>query len=197
MTRHSLFKSVLLTGFVTLLCASSETAQAQVEKPFKINGSGFAPTGLSIPPEFGGTSAPAPHYIQGNATHLGRHRGAGAEVTLNAVVNQSDGSISGAFESGIPFRFEGANGDVLSCTYGDTNNGAATQGNYKLTPVGSGKYIANFVAEFVPVSDECSGKFAGVTGSWIMYATSKPFILGKAFEYSWHGEGTLTFMKGK
>jgi hypothetical protein len=196
MTCHSRFKSVLLTGLVTLLCVSSETAQAQVEKPFKINGQGIGPTGLPLPGQ-----PPRPHFIEGNATHLGRHCGRGAVQTLDVVgVDPDTGVISGIFESNPGFKFYGANGDVLACTYGDPDKGADEQGTFTLTPVPGkpGQYVANFIAEFVP-TDECTGKFEGVTGSWIMYAVSKPFVLGsnERFYYSWHGEGTLTFKKRK
>ena len=58
---------------------------------------------------------------------------------------------------------------------------------------------AAWIAEFVPVSDQCTGKFAGVTGSWIMYAFSEPFVLGSTdpVYYLWEGDGSLTFQKGK
>ena len=46
---------------------------------------------------------------------------------------------------------------------------------------------------------QATGKFAGATGSWVMYARSAPFILGTNFpvDYSWEGEGRLTFRKGR
>jgi hypothetical protein len=58
---------------------------------------------------------------------------------------------------------------------------------------------AAWIAEFVPVPDQCTGKFSGVTGSCIMYAFSEPFVLGSSdpVDYSWEGEGSLTFKKGK
>lgn len=199
MTRSFPFTSVLLTALVAVVSLAAQSAQAQVTKPFKINGQGVAPIGLSYPESVGGTGDAVPHCIAGNAHFLGRHYGEGTELTLTAVINPADGSIAGTFESGSSFQFKGANGDILSCTYGDTDRGASTQGTYTLTPVstpGFGElYIANFIAEFVPQSNECTGKYAGVTGRWVMYATSKPFRLGSTdrFHYSWHGEGTLTF----
>ena len=56
---------------------------------------------------------------------------------------------------------------------------------------------AAWIAEFVPVPDESTGKFAGVTGSWIMYAYSAPFVLGSSdpVDYWWHGQGTLTYQR--
>jgi hypothetical protein len=58
---------------------------------------------------------------------------------------------------------------------------------------------AAWIAEFVAVPEASTGKFAGVTGSWIMYAFSEPFVLGSddPVVYSWEGEGTLTFRQGK
>ena len=61
------------------------------------------------------------------------------------------------------------------------------------------RYVSWFIAEFVPVSADCTGKFAGVTGSWIMYAVSEPFLLGSTepINYSWEGNGQLNFKKGR
>jgi hypothetical protein len=58
---------------------------------------------------------------------------------------------------------------------------------------------AAWMAEFVPVPEASTGKFAGVTGSWIMYAYSEPFLLGSddPDDYSGEGEGTLTFPEGQ
>ena len=75
-------------------------------------------------------------------------------------------------------------------------------GEVTLYPVGDGSFIAVFVAEFNPVPAKCTGRFAKVTdGSFIMVATSEPFFLlattTTPFAYSWEGEGTLTFRKGK
>jgi hypothetical protein len=46
--------------------------------------------------------------------------------------------------------------------------------------------------------DLSTGKFAGVTGSWVMYARSEPFVLGSSDPviYSWEGEDELTFPRG-
>ena len=62
-----------------------------------------------------------------------------------------------------------------------------------------------FIQEFVPVPEESTGKFATITGgSFIMIATSEPFPLDISpegytppFAYTWVGEGTLEFAKGK
>lgn len=91
----------------------------------------------------------------------------------------------------------------MVCIYGRTGaGGASTPGTFALIPVdelGDDIYVAIFVAEFVPVSNACTGKFAGVSGSWIMYAFAEPFQLGSSdpLEYSWSGDGSLNFKKGK
>jgi hypothetical protein len=185
----ALMMGIALTGSPT---------HAQVVKPFKIKGAGVGPEGLPLPgPEI------RPHSIVGEATHLGRHTGEGYVRTDSAVFNP-DGTITGEFGSGAPFVFTGANGEELVCWYGRIDHGASTPGTFTLTileVLADGNLIveAAWVAEFVPVSDECTGKFAGVTGSWVMYAYSEPFVLASSdpVNYSWTGEGTLTFQRGK
>jgi len=95
-------------------------------------------------------------------------------------------------------EFMTADGDVLSCEYGRTEFGASEPGTFLLAPLpefGPGVYMAFFIAEFVPQPDQCTGKFAGVSGSWVMYAVSEPFVLGSIDPtgYSWEGNGSLTF----
>ena len=96
----------------------------------------------------------------------------------------------------------GANGDKLACHYGRTDSGASEPGTFELTIVdvlddGSLVVEALWIAEFVALPDECTGKFAGVTGSWIMYARSEPFVLGSddPVYYWWEGEGRLRFAR--
>jgi hypothetical protein len=181
------------------LVPGSPQTHAQVVKPFKITGEGVGPLGLPLPGQ-----GPGFHNIIGQATHLGRHYGEGTVETDTAVFDPTTGLITGEFGSGSPFVFTGANGDQLVCYYGRTNHGASEPGTFTLAIVGvteEGSLVveAAWIAEFVPVSDQCTGKFAGVTGSWIMYAFSEPFVLGSTdpVYYSWEGEGALTFKKGK
>jgi hypothetical protein len=188
-----------LVGWVVALAAVATPAQAQVPKPFKITGEGVGPLGLPLPGQ-----EPRPHWIVGEATHLGRHFGEGTVRTDSAALNPDTGLIEGEFGSGSPFVFVGANGDRLACYYGRTDHGASQPGTFDLTILGAledGSLIvqAAWVAEFVPVPGLCTGKFAGVTGSWIMYAFSEPFVLGSddPVAYRWEGEGILTFRKGK
>lgn len=184
---------VPMVAMVATLSMLSYDAQAQV-KPFKITGEGVASFGLPFP----GQPARA-HIVEGTATHLGKHHGAGS-IQTNSVAPQPDGSLTGEFESGQPFVFTGANGDILSCNYGRTDLGASTPGTFTLIPViEPGVYMAIFVAEFVPISADCTGKFKGVTGSWVMYAATEPFVLGSTdpIEYAWEGSGELTFKKEK
>jgi hypothetical protein len=144
------------------------------------------------------------HWIVGEATHLGRHYGEGRVQTDTAIPDLEKGQITGEFGSGSAFVFVGANGDRLVTWYGRTDHGASEPGTFILTIVGvapDGNMIvqAQWIAEFVAVPEESTGKFAGVTGSWIMYARSEPFILGSddPVSYSWEGEGELTFRRGR
>jgi hypothetical protein len=170
------------------------SAQAQV-KPFKIRGSGTALEGLPLPGQ-----DPRPHDIAGNATHLGRYTGIGTVQTDTAVFHPETGTFAGEFGSGSPYVFAAANGDKLVTWYGRTDHGAQEPGTFKLTIVdvteeGALVVTAEFIAEFVVQPDESTGKFAGVTGSWIMYAFTDPFVLGSTDPgaYWWEGEGELTF----
>ncbi len=195
MLRRSWLKNVvvLMTACVATLLWLPCDALAQV-KPFKIQGTGVAPNGLPFPGQ-----PPRPHFVVGTATHLGKHQGAGS-IQTNTAIFQLDGSITGEFGSGEPFVFTGANGDILSCNYGKSAS-PTRLGMFTLIPVdaSAGVYMAVFVAEFVPISAACTGKFKGVEGSWVMYAVSGPFALGSSepIQYSWQGSGELTFKKGK
>ena len=196
MLRSSWLKNgvVLMTACFATLSMLSYDAMAQV-KAFKIKGAGVAPMGLPLPNDPDG---PRPHTVVGTATHLGKHHGMGSIQTYTADF-QSDASIIGTFGSGDPFIFTGANGDILSCNYGKSVS-ENTLGNFMLIPVNAtGVYRAVFVAEFVPISAACTGKFKGVEGSWVMYAVTGPFALGSSapIPYSWEGSGELTFKKEK
>src|SRR5437762_1330443 len=177
---------------------AGRSAEAQVEA-FKISGSGVGPVGLPLPGQ-----DPRPHSIIGNATHLGLHTGEGSVRTDSAIPDFANSRITGEFGSGSPFVFTAANGDKLVCYYGRVDKGASEPGSFELTIVdvvaGGGLLVnARWVAEFVPQPADCTGKFAGVTGSWVMYAkTDKPFLLGTADPvfYSWVGSGRLTFNNG-
>lgn len=186
---------------IALLAADYGSAQAQT-KPFKISGSGTADFGLPLPGQ-----DPRPHEIDdGLASHLGRYTGFGSVRTDTALPVFEDGNLvgfEGEFGSGEPFTFVAANGDELVCHYGRSDKGAAEPGTFELTIVGilPGGYLlveAAFIAEFVP-QPESTGRFAGCTGGWIMYAFTDPFILGSTdpIDYWWEGEGSLTFKKGK
>jgi hypothetical protein len=181
-----------LTLFALALVLAPNQAQAQT-KPFKIAGGGIAPDGIPLP---GGS---APHWAVGNGTFLGKYNGSGEVETLTATFN-TDGTVTGTFQSPVAFVFTGANGDNLACYYGNTQFGAQNVGTFTLYPVPgfAGWYVALFIAEFVPYAPDCTGKFQGVSGGWIMYALSEPFALGSTdpVGYAWEGEGSLTFPKG-
>src|SRR5262245_22041874 len=160
---------LLMLSLVALI-AGLAPAHAQVVKPFKITGEGVGPHGLPIPGQ-----EPREHWIVGEATHLGRHCGKGKVQTDTAVFDLPNRVVTGEFGSGTPFAFHGANGDCLVTWYGRTDRGASEPGSFELTILGvtaGGALIveAAWVAEFVAVPEDSTGKFAGVTGSWVMYA---------------------------
>jgi hypothetical protein len=178
-----------LVAVLALVCGS---ARAQV-KPFKVTGGGPAPEGLSI---FG---ADSPHSATGTASHLGKYSGDG----IANVVTFNPHTLSGTFQGS--FTFVAANGDKLACTYGDTDNGAEQVGQYQLFPAGGGNVTVVFIAEFNPVPELCTGRFADVIdGRLIMVAVTEPFALQvdedgftPPFNYAWQGDGWLEFKKGK
>jgi hypothetical protein len=176
-----------------VVLAAGGAAHAQV-KPFKVTGAGVGTEGLPLPGQ-----DPRPHWAIGTATGLGKYYGEGSVETLTAEFDPATGSFAGTFQSGSPFAFEGANGDVLACDYGhyDKATGDAKVGTFTLMPTGNpGEYVAFWIADFTP-TDGCTGRFRGVSGGWTMYAMSEPFILGSddPTAYSWEGVGSLTFPK--
>jgi hypothetical protein len=190
--------NVAVVGLSALLVVAflgSEPVSAETV-PIKIRGAGVGPEGLPLPGE-----EPRPHTIAGEATHLGRHEGKGTVRTDTAILDLEAGVITGEFGSGDPFVFVGADGDKLVCHYGRTDKGASQKGTFLLKIVGFsdrgvGLVVEAFwIAEFVPQPELCTGRFAGVTGGWTMYAWSKPFVLGTddKVEYAWQGEGQLEF----
>jgi hypothetical protein len=192
----------LLVIFASLWISSKlgvpESAEAQVRKPFAISGRGVAPSGLPLP-----GMEPRSHWSVGQATHLGRYRGDGTLQTDSATFDPGigpPGGLVGEFGSASPYVFTAANGNQLVCLYGRTQYGAQTPGTFQLTIVGvtpAGQLIvtAHFIAEFVVQPGLCTGRFAGVTGSWIMDAQTEPFVLGTPDPgaYSWEGRGSLVF----
>jgi len=175
-----------LIALAVVLTVATLPADAQV-KPFKISGAGIAPQGLSMNP-----ADASPHCAVGVATHLGKYYGEGFLKITGPGPNLNP--LQASFSSAPEFTFAAANGDLLVCTYGKGGTGLAT-----LTPVGK-CFTARFVAEFNPDPTKSTGRFKGVTGSWIMIAQSGPFTFvsptnTSPFAYSWHGEGTLTFPK--
>jgi hypothetical protein len=181
---------IAILGMATLAGAAKKTS---VTKPFKVTGGGIAPEGLRPPGEV------TTHLIDGTATHLGHHTGEG-NFDIYSLAPTSPSTLEGTFGSHDSCVFEAANGDELVCYYGRTDKGAADVGTFTinvldLTPEGP-LVEAFFIAEFV-VQPESTGRFAGASGSWIMYAQTEPFILGSSdpVAYTWVGEGSLTLPK--
>jgi hypothetical protein len=185
MSRNPLIAALIVVAFA--FASGEDRAQAQV-KPFKINGGGLAPDGLSLIP-----GVPAFHNATGQATELGRYSGAGFFTILDYT-----GPLTAEFSSAPYFVFTAANGDNLVCTYGVSSPGEVT-----LTPHSDGSVTAVFVAEFNPVPALCTGRFAKLTGGgFLMIAKSSPFFLlfdqfkSTPFTYTWEGVGTLEYGKG-
>lgn len=169
-----------LTACTLALAFASSRADAQV-KPFKVTGGGVASKGLPL-----AVDVPAPHWAVGQATELGNYVGSGF-----FQVDQFTGPLSGDFSSAVPFVFTAANGDDLAFDYA---------GTVELFPTPDGRAVAVFVATFTPALDLCTGRFAKVIGgSFVMTAITEPFVLGSTdpTRYTWSGEGTLEFRKGK
>jgi hypothetical protein len=171
---------------------------AAKDTPFKISGGGIAPTGLPLPGQ-----APRIHPSTGNATHLGKYSGTGAVQTDSAAFDPNigpAGGFAGEFGSGTAYTFTAANGDKLVTWYGRIDHGAATPGTFELTILGPGDgglgitVQAAWIAEFVIDGAASTGRFAGASGSWIMYAYSQPFVLGTddPVHYTWEGEGRIS-----
>jgi hypothetical protein len=181
---------VAVLGLATLASADKKTT---VTKPFKVKGGGVAPEGLRPPGEV------TTHLIDGTATHLGHHTGEG-NFDIYSLAPTSPTTLEGTFGSHDACVFVAANGDELVCYYGRLDKGAADVGTFEITDLDitpDGPLVeAFFIAEFV-VQPESTGRFAGASGNWIMYAQTEPFILGSSdpVAYTWEGEGTLTLPK--
>jgi hypothetical protein len=191
-----------------LITHVADSASAQVIKRFKITGAGVAEEGFPLPGQ-----PSRSHWSVGQATHLGRYQGQGTVDNFSLQptdpTNPATPGIvaTGTFGSGDPFVFTAANGDLLATYFGRVDKGASVPGEYEIRIVGflpnnAPIFQAFWIAEFVAQPDESTGRFAGVTGSWIMYAKSAPFTsidpevgIPGPLGYSWQGEGWLTFLK--
>ena len=189
MQRTRLNSIKLSVSFALLTLATATQADAQV-KPFEVTGGGTADK-LAVQ-----TGEPVFHEATGTATHLGAYSGEGMYV-LDAFTGQT----TAEFSSAVPFVFTAANGDKLVCDYGHgpLGPGKVTLNVLGITPAGEIIVEAVFVAEFTPVLDQCTGRFAQlVDGSFVMVATAEPTILGseEPVGYTWEGEGWLEFAEG-
>lgn len=182
--------------------SASDHAEAQVQ-PFKIRGGGV----LAFFPAPG---EEAPHTIEGQATLLGRHDGLGWVRPLR-LADPDDprilpGSILAAeFDNSRPTLFVAANGDELLYDYG-RGNGEYSPGIVQLFPDAGhpGKVFAIFIAEFTPILGAGTGRFEHVIGgSFDMIAITESFALNDpnnpplAIGYTWFGEGTIEFERGR
>ena len=175
--------NVLPVGAAALVAESTTTSV-----PFKLTGGGPAPGGLPLTP-----GASGPHSATGNATYMGRYTSEGGTFTLDSISDISKpGPVSGTFHG--TFVFIAANGDRLVTTYGD--------GTFTGELTSAGVTDVEFVATFTVDPASSTGRFAGATGSWEMTASAAiipPATLEftAPFNYTWTGDGTLHFPKGK
>ena len=190
MSRRRSVTALLLCTVALALSGLENSARAEL-LPLKISGGGvaeFIPFS-TVPP-----NNTAVHSIVGHATHLGNHTGQG-KVLLEAFTSPA----TAAFSSAEPVVLTGANGDDLAFHYGRVDLEAAAPGEVTLFPAAeAGKVIAVFVAEFNPLLELCTGRFKQVTGgSFIMIATTGPFVFGAKdpVAYTWEGEGALDWKK--
>jgi hypothetical protein len=159
-------------------------AAPSVVAPFETAGAGHGPQGL---PLFAGgmASHDATGGINLLGTYHGKYSGTG-EFTLLNFTGPATGNFQGTFD------FVARNGDQLPCTYG-----AGSPGTFTIFPAANGKVVVQFVAVFAPVTSECTGRFAGITGgNWMMIATTDPFDptpnaqgYTGPLTYSWVGAG--------
>jgi len=189
-------KTALSVALLALVIVACPTAHAQT-KAFKVSGDGFAPIGLSV------DGFDSPYNATGNATHVGKYASPNNEGVAK-VLSFNKATGAGTFTGG--FTFVAPNGDRLACTHGDIGNKAAKVGTFQVFPAAvPGKVYAVFDAEFNPLLAKCTGRYKDVVGgSFRMIATTEPFVpvfddkgFSPQFKYSWKGDGTIEFAKGK
>jgi hypothetical protein len=160
-------------------------ADPSVVAPFETAGAGHAPQGVPLFP--GGM---VPHDATGGinllGTYHGKYGGNTGEYTVLSFTSPTTGDFTGHY------TFIASNGDQLACTYG-----ASTPGTFTVFPQADGKVVVQFIAVFAPITSECTGRFADITGgNFMMFATTDPFDptpnsqgFTEAFTYSWVGAG--------
>jgi hypothetical protein len=162
--------------------------------PFKITGGGPAPNGLPLVP--GGTG---PHSATGKATQLGKYTGEGT-FEMGSLNISPTGAVTGTFQGTMVFV--AANGDRLAFVYGAGTSGVFTG---QMSADGTAVENVEFDAIFTPDPANSTGRFAQVTGGGFrMIAKAESISLISAvqgftapFDYTWSGEGTLEYGKGK
>jgi hypothetical protein len=148
--------------------------------PFSVNGGGVGAKGIPLQ-----LHQPAPHNATGTATLLG-HYSAEGMFQLDSFTS----ATSGTFSSAQPVVFTADDGDRLAFNYA---------GTFQVHDAGGGKVYAVFVATFTPVPQDSTGRFKEVTGgSFVMTATTDPFVLGSTtpLPYTWVGSGALEVSEG-
>jgi hypothetical protein len=175
---------LVVVGLVHL--ALTMPAHAQKEIPFTVFGVGtiYDP----LPP------SPGEPFLEfdaiGTASGLGYYQT--SRSTLEVLFQQADPDADT-----IPFEnaddppvilFQSDRG-TLAFHYDATAPGLGVT----LFPVGDGKFIAFFLAEFTPAPDFSTKRFKRIKGgSFLMYAWTEEFSLGDTqVQYIWTGSGPL------
>lgn len=184
------FKKVSQPLLVCMLTAILAQSAQAIDLPFLVAGAGSSDTGFSV------AGAESEFSNQGFSFPVGAFRSdSGKAFTLTFDPGTASGTFKGSF------IFEGRRGK-LATTFGDTGNGAASDGTFMAIPTSGTFARILFIAEFNPVVGESTGAFRRVTGgSLTMYALTSPIDLAAItpegftpeFTFSWFGRGYLSY----
>ena len=176
-------------SFASSAVEAGKGASQQRTFPFRISGSGSAPSGLPL--ESGTT---VDYSATGTASGLGRYDGAGSFTLGSLDISAETGAVSGTFQG--EFVFTAANGDQLAVTYGGVFTGQVSADGASVVDV-------KFDAFFAPDPANSTGRFASVVGGgWQMIAQTDSVSLEGGnqgftapFDLTWSGTGSLMFAK--
>jgi hypothetical protein len=183
--------TVKISGTISFDARGSRDTQVV---PFQVNGGGPAPGGLPLFP--GGT---AQHSATGIASQVGNYTGDGTFELVSINISPT-GAVTGTFEGS--FVFVAPNGDKLAFDYGVGGTGVFTG---QVSADGTRVENVTFDAIFTPDPANSTGRFANVTGGSFRMIANAPSIslvsgtpgFTAPFNYTWSGEGFLTFDRSK
>ena len=180
-------------SFASSAVEAGKGASQQRAFPFRISGSGSAPSGLPLE-----SNTTVDYSATGTASGLGRYDGAGSFTLGSLDISAETGAVSGTFQGA--FVFTAANGDKLAVTYGDGLSGVFTG---QVSADGASVVDVKFDAFFAPDPANSTGRFASVVGGgWQMIAKTDSVSLEGGnpgftapFDLTWSGTGSLMFAK--